>query len=364
MSKVLLRSVLALLGLSIAIEVSAQGAIVAGADAGGAPNVIINEFGTHQNLGSFFAYAPAFTGGVRVAVGDVNGDGRTDIITGAGAGGGPQVSVFDAKTHTPINSFFAYSPSFTGGVYVAAGDVNGDGHTAIVTGSGSGGVATVSTFSGSGQLLHSFTPVPSAFAGGVRVATGDIEGNGPAQIIAGPGPGGPPVAFVFSATGTLIDAIPAYAPQFTGGIFVAAGDVNGDGHADIITGPDAGGAPEVKVFSGVDGSLLRDFLAYDPSFSGGVRVAAADVNGDGVADIITGAGPGGGPHVKVFDGKTGALLDSYFAFDPGFTGGIFVAGVQAVPEPHTDALLVAGLLLIAVAVQRARRITSLAAPTQ
>jgi hypothetical protein len=57
-----------------------------------------------------------------------------------------------------------------------------------------------------------------------------------------------------------------------------------------------------------------------------VRVAAGDVNGDGRADIITGAGPGGGPHVRVFDGATLAELDSFFAYNPLFGGGVFVGG--------------------------------------
>ena len=79
---------------------------------------------------------------------------------------------------------------------------------------------------------------------------------------------------------------------------MAAGDVNGDGHADIITGAGAGGGPHVSVFSGTDLSILASFFAYDPAFTGGVTVAAGDVNGDGLADIVTGAGAGGGPHVE------------------------------------------------------------------
>src|SRR5439155_24563321 len=89
--------------------------------------------------------------------------------------------------------------------------------------------------------------------------------------------------------------------------------------------------------SGADNSELYSFFAYDPSFAGGVRVAARDFNGDGKADIITGAGPGGGPQVKVFSGADGSLLASFFADSPTFTDGIFVAA--AVPEPATMALL-------------------------
>ena len=98
--------------------------------------------------------------------------------------------------------------------------------------------------------------------------------------------------------------ITAFDPTFTGGVRVAVGDVNGDGVEDVIAAAGPGGGPNVKVFSGVDGSLMFSFFAYDPSFTGGVFVAAGDTNNDGKADIITGAGAGGGPHVKVSAGPT------------------------------------------------------------
>src|SRR5207244_5549205 len=105
--------------------------------------------------------------------------------------------------------------------------------------------------------------------------------------------------------GTVLRSFFAYDAGFSGGVSVAAGDVNGDGRADIITGAGAGGAPHVKAFSGLDGSVLRSFFAYDAGFSGGVYVAAGDVNGDGRTDIVTGAGAGGMPHVKAFSGTNG-----------------------------------------------------------
>src|SRR5207247_1933899 len=116
-----------------------------------------------------------------------------------------------------------------------------------------------------------------------------------------PGPGGGPDIHVYDgAGGQLITGFFAYDMNFTGGVYVAAGDINGDGFADILCGADAGGGPNVTVVSGKDGSRLLSFFPYDPAFSGGVRVAAGDVDGDGVAEIVTGAGPGGGPNVTVY----------------------------------------------------------------
>jgi hypothetical protein len=76
-------------------------------------------------------------------------------------------------------------------------------------------------------------------------------------------------------------------------------------------------------------------VAVVPSFNGGVRVATGDVNGDGTPDVITGAGPGSGPGVRVFDGTTSSLLHSFNAFDAGFTGGVYPAGAN---EPVGAAL--------------------------
>lgn len=122
--------------------------------------------------------------------------------------------------------------------------------------------------------------------------------------------------------------------------------------ATIITGTDAGPAAHVKAFD-ASASTTQSFLPYG-GFTGGVRVAAGDVNGDGLADIITGAGPGAsGGHVKVFDGRAGATLLSFLSYDPLFTGGVFVAGAtDPVPEPGCLVLWTLGGLAILF---RARR---------
>jgi hypothetical protein len=117
----------------------------------------------------------------------------------------------------------------------------------------------------------------------------------------------------------------AYDPGLLAGLFVAAGDVDGDGHADLVTAPDAGGGPHVRVFRGSDGAPLLELFAFDVGFRGGVRVAAGDVTGDGRAEILTGAGAGGGPHLRVLDGTTGVPLRELFPYSPGYTGGIHVA---------------------------------------
>ncbi len=301
--------------------------LAAAEDAGGPPTVHVYDAATGALGLSFNAYDVHFLGGVRVAVGAVTGTGP-DVVTVPGPGGGPDVRVFDTAGKL-VREFMAYDPSFTGGVYVAAGDVNGDGFADVITGADAGGGPHVKVFSGKdGSVLMGFFAYGPGFTGGVRVAAGDVNGDGRADIITGAGPGGGPHVEAFSGKdGSLLQSFMAYAPGFTGGVYVAAGDVNGDGKADVITGPGKGGGPHVEVFSGADGSLLRSFMAYGTAFTGGVRVASvADVNNDGKAEIVTGAGPGGGPHVQVLSGADLAPLDSFFAFGTQFGGGVFVGG--------------------------------------
>lgn len=302
---------------------------VTGADAGGGPHVIVRNADQSVRF-SFFAFGANFMGGVRVAAGDVNGDGRDDIITAAGPGGGPHVRIFDGIDGNLITEFYAYSPTFSNGIYVATGDIDGDGRFEVITGAGPGGGPHVRVFSvaddGTLSVRREFYAYNLDFAGGVNVADGDVDADGMGDIITGAGPGGGPHVRVFSgADNKVMTEFYAYAANFTGGVSVAAGDLDHDGKADIITGAGVGGTPHVRVLKAIDLSVLREFFAYDVSFAGGVRVGASDINGDGFTEIYTGTGASStiAARLRWFDGSTNAMLLDVSALG-GFMGGIFV----------------------------------------
>jgi hypothetical protein len=312
------------------------GLIVTSFESGGPPIVTIRENPPSTQSRQLTAYSPAFRGGVRVAVGNFNGDATPDIVTAPGPGGGPHVRVFDGNSLTEIFGFMAYDSRFTGGVYVAVGDVNGDGISDVITGAGPGGGPHVRVFSGAnGQPIRSLFAYDPAFRGGVTVAAGDMNGDGRADIITGAGSGGGPHVRAFSGTNLApLASFFAYDPAFRGGVFVAAGDVNGDARADIITGPGLGGGPHVRAFSGTDGLELASVLAFS-SFNGlligpwasGIRVASTDYNGDGFDDFVVSAGRGRGPQVRVINGQTLGLLAEFNATSPSFLGGVYVGGL-------------------------------------
>ena len=172
-------------------------------------------------------------------------------------------------------------------------------------------------------LQKDFFAYHKDFSGGVNIASGDVDGDGISEIITGAGPGGGPHVRIFDLNGTLKSQFFAYDSNFRGGVNVASGDLDGDGISEIITGAGPGGGPHVRIFD-INGTLKSQFFAYDPKFSGGVNVASGDTDGDGRSEIITGAGPGGGPHVRIFD-INGTLKSQFFAYDPKFSGGVNVA---------------------------------------
>ena len=164
---------------------------------------------------------------------------------------------------------------------------------------------------------------------GGNIAVGHLDDDRSLDVVTGSLPGARTTVNVTGQQGTQM--IELYPYDFTGGASVAVADVDGDGDDDIITGAGPGGGPHVKVISEVDPNTWAEpygFYAYDPNFRGGVTVAAADLDGDGKAEIITGAGPGGGPHVRVFKAD-GTPVAGFMAYDPNFHGGVFVAGAAS-----------------------------------
>lgn len=138
---------------------------------------------------SFFAFDPRFRGGVNVAAADINQDGVMDVVAAAGAGGGPEVRVFNGTTLAIISQWYAYESSFSGGVNVAVGDLGADGVFEVVTGAGVGGSPLVKVFNaGSGAFITQFLAYADAFKGGISVGINDGNGDGTLDIVTGAGP--------------------------------------------------------------------------------------------------------------------------------------------------------------------------------
>ncbi|HEY8505690.1 MAG TPA: VCBS repeat-containing protein, partial [Gemmataceae bacterium] len=293
------------------------------------------------------AFAPAPPGGVRVAVADVTGDGVADVIAGAGPGALPQVKVFDGATQALLITIDAFEPSFLGGVYVAAGDLDGDGKADVVITPDEGGGPRVRVFRGGdfAQLNDFFGIEDLAFRGGARAALADVSGDGRIDLLVAAGFGGGPRIAVFDgvsvATGSttpekLVPDFFVFETTLRNGVFIAGGDITGDGFAEVIAGGGPGGGPRVFALSGRElvesGAQVAaaNFFAGDVANRGGIRIVAKDFDGDGRADLVAGAGTDAPPLVTRYSGVnipaegTPPELDSFFAGPPNFLGGVFV----------------------------------------
>jgi hypothetical protein len=305
-----------------------------GADAGAGPLVTITfQNGTYV---SFFAYDASFRGGVRVAIGDVNGDGSPDIITGAGAGGGPQVDVYNVDNSTGAvslqTSFFAFDePFFAGGVYVAAGDTNADGFDDVVVGAGAGGGPRVQVYAGSAtglvtsSTLNDFFAYSLAFTGGVVVAAGDRNADFDSEVITAPASNGGFNIKSFDVNGngnspTVVDNFFAFNDTTSvGGLSLAVGFFDFSNIADLVVGTTNSA---FGVFLDADTSGIAT-VPFE-GFTGAIRVGVAE-DSFGQEYAVALAGPTGGPRVSVFSVGATSLTetDNLFVMNPAFTGGLF-----------------------------------------
>jgi FtsP/CotA-like multicopper oxidase with cupredoxin domain len=336
---------------------------VTGAGAGGGPAVNVYSGLDNSLITSFFAFEEDFTGGVQTAVADVNNDGISDVIVGAGEGGGPRVIVYDGSTNftTQLFDFFAFSTEFSGGVDVAAGDFNADGFADIVVGAGPGGGPQVSIFDGqTGNVLTQFFAYDQSFRGGVTVAVGDVDGSSFNSVITGAGAGGGSHVKSFrnsrffdmddtpilpgnqSITMNQTGEFMAYETAYTGGVQVAVGLNSGSsqgGFYRILTGTLTGG-PEVTVWEAMEThdtmmdtpelsfEKVADFFAFDSTQTTGVRVGSVAVSNG--SDFLASTGSGISTVVRRYSLLPGAnqptLEEEFSPFTDGFDGGVNLGG--------------------------------------
>lgn len=247
--------------------------------------------------------------GVSIAMGNLDSDPASEIVTGVSAKGGPHLRTFDSNNQPMAFNQYVFDPNFQGGIDVATGDVDGDSIDEIITSTGPGAGPHVRVIKMNGQVLAEFYAFDPTFKGGVRVAAGDLDGDGKDEIITGAGPGGGPRVKAFKINGTVAADLLVYAPDFRGGVDVASADVIGDSKEEIITANGKGEAGLVRVLA-INGAELSRIYAYSSTYKGGVRVSAGNVKtSSSKSEILTVPENEGAPHIAMFNGAGTQVLD-------------------------------------------------------
>lgn len=257
--------------------------VIIGAGQGTPPEVKIFRLdGSH--VFTFYAYAPSYGQGINVAVCDTNGDGENEIVTGTQFGGGPHVRVFDSYGNDLSDGgWFAYNKFFRGGVNIACGDWDADGRDEIVTAAGPSGGPHIRVFDGLGNIETEFFAFPAEQLSGVSVAIGQLDDDPEEEIIASQFSSGDPLVRVFDegeAGWYKASEWFPYMKDYQGGVSVAAGDFDEDGLEEVLTMTNGGGGPHVRLFDKY-GLPKDEFFAYENDYRGGIRIALGDVNGGG-----------------------------------------------------------------------------------
>jgi hypothetical protein len=143
---------------------------------------------------NFFAYDPSFRGGINVTTLDMNGDGLDEIVTGP-MFGAPHIQIFQIKPNEVKRvspGFYAFDPAYRGGVDVAGADIDGNGRKEILVSRGAEASPLVNVYDNKEVLLKSFYAFGSDFLGGVQVAGGDVAGDSVDEVVVMPRSGGGP----------------------------------------------------------------------------------------------------------------------------------------------------------------------------
>ena len=276
--------------------------------------LIHNPSGLEQQFQPF----PGFAGTLNTSLVDRNGDGEADsVLVAVATGGSPAVLVLDASTGRVAYNFYAFSPSFLGGVSVAGGVTAFQGKvtTVVLGGAGPGSEPSVSAFDAvTGTFRQAFYAFAQQYTGGVRVAMGSPDNRGQSLVVVGSGINSNIVTYTLDNPYAALTSFYAFNPAtLYRGVWVAAGDLDGDGVCELVVGagPGSNGKAEVSVFD-LKGKQLANFLAFSQGFTGGVSVAVNDYNRDKKGDIFCSSGAGAPGTFNVFGFPDLRLIDAVF----------------------------------------------------
>jgi FG-GAP-like repeat/Fibronectin type III domain len=264
--------------------------------------------------------------GVRLASGDLDGDGLDEIVAGLGSGSNGWVAILDDATHgygllAWVQVGWASYATSNGEVFPAVGDLDGDSRKEIVFGLGAGGQGWIQVLDDANNGFQHLAWKQVGFAsyntggeGATHPAVGDLDGDGKAEIVVGLGQGSAGWMQVFDNGNSNYSARtwvqvnwPAY-NNANGTTFPAVGDIDGDGRGEIVAGLGKGSDgwylmlnDATANFAHIDWEQVA-WPTYD-AHSGETHPAIGNVDADAAAEIVFGfaAFPGAGGWFEIRD---------------------------------------------------------------
>ena len=245
-------------------------------------------------------------------ISDIDNDSEDELILAGSVGDEPRISIYNVKTGFLEESFLVYPSVLRGGLSVTVADIDGDGRKEIFAIAKTNGSPQVRIFDHLGNSKGSFFAEALWGYSSFEIRSSDIDNAEILLVASGTNRGA-----LYSLDGALIENI-TFSESIENNDSIA---FHGESKT-IIVSSGKGFEPEVKLFS-FTGTLMERFFAYGQSFKGGVAMGLHDVNNDGIRDIITGAGPTGGPHVRMFN-NAGVLMGQFFAQSQAYAEGVVV----------------------------------------
>ncbi len=231
-------------------------------------------------------------------------------VRGASFQNGSFLQVYDAQGTRLRNAFFANRDDVPGGANALVVDLDRNGAEDLIYAQN----GQLSIRLNGGAAINT-RPYGTGYRGGIELAAGQTDRSAAWELILTPSTGREATVVITDTRGRPLRSWLAYRKEFRGGATVAIGDFNRDGLREIITGPGRGGGPHIRSFKTDGATWAGAFFAFDANTNGGATVAAGDVDGDGDDELVVGSGPGLAPRIRVYDGAM--RLQSEFSLGTG-----------------------------------------------
>lgn len=284
--------------------------IIASIESGSRVTTEVRVFKADGTMAMQFIPYPDITGGAITASGDINGDGEAEIVVGYGLNTNNE-SVFSVFTKDGLPMTGKIKPFSTlGGIRLAVGDLDRDGRAEIIAGAGNNENAKarvkIYTYNGSGLIETGIDFLAYDSNYGVEVAVGDTDGDGQIEVLTLPAGRTPCIVKIWEVENTAgtwaVNLKREFLASNARAGKITAGDLNGDGRDEIIVT-----ANDKVIAFNEDGTPYGLEIKED----GEINVAAGDVNGDGVAEIVLGLNKG---NIKIYNSE-GIGLNTFRAFN-------------------------------------------------